>query len=188
MYEAIALPTNSDANYVFFVSSRPKSPPNSPNPELASFEEELRNVYINRCASAADAPHSPPVMVHGSAAAVSSSSLLGPSGIAMIGTSSSSSNLDPADVALSASDIIWDWSSKPGGPPKVFCRRFCGGGSKYAGNRLAAVLDECEEEEEEESRQKEQDKGSRKGIFSRRFLYTVLITNLVSLLIGAGIG
>ena len=26
---------------------RPKSPPNSPNPELASLSEELKDVYIN---------------------------------------------------------------------------------------------------------------------------------------------
>ena len=58
----------------------PKSPPNTPNPELASsLEEELKAVYIN--------------------------------------------HLNKPDVAvdengLSASDIIWDWSSQPNIPCK----------------------------------------------------------------------
>jgi hypothetical protein len=30
-----------------FLTFRPKSPPNSPNPELASLSEELKDVYIN---------------------------------------------------------------------------------------------------------------------------------------------
>ena len=66
-------------NYIIFFFS-PKSPPNTPNPELASsLEEELKAVYIN--------------------------------------------HLNKPDVAvdengLSASDIIWDWSSQPNIPCK----------------------------------------------------------------------
>ena len=68
---------NKKTTFIFF---SPKSPPNTPNPELASsLEEELKAVYIN--------------------------------------------HLNKPDVAvdengLSASDIIWDWSSQPNIPCK----------------------------------------------------------------------
>ena len=67
-------------NKLFSIFCSPKSPPNTPNPELASsLEEELKAVYIN--------------------------------------------HLNKPDVAvdengLSASDIIWDWSSQPNIPCK----------------------------------------------------------------------
>ena len=57
---------------------RPKSPPNTPNPELASsFHDELKAVYINH--------------------------LVKP---------------DEEQDGLTASDIMWDWSSRPNIPCK----------------------------------------------------------------------
>lgn len=74
----------------------PKSPPNSPNPELSSFDEELRNVYINRCGPVAET-HSPPNAIAGG---------------------SKPGNVVDSGQSVSASDLIWDWSSKPNLPAK----------------------------------------------------------------------
>ena len=76
--------------------------------------------------------------------------------------------LKEGDVALS--DFIWDWSSRPNiAPPKAWRRPGGSGGSSS----------------------KSSTKDS--GVFSSskrktKFLYTVVITNILSLLLGAGIG
>jgi BCL2/adenovirus E1B protein-interacting protein 3 len=77
---------------IFFYFS-PKSPPNSPNPELATFTEELKGVYINR-----------------------------------LGGSENNSN--PNNQTVTASELIWDWTSRPNVPPK-YDMRYPGSGLIY---------------------------------------------------------
>ena len=79
--------------------SRPKSPPNSPNCELATFTEELRGVYINRMKT-------DPVGIHG----YSTNGGNGPSSTSPVSNSSAN--------GVTASDIVWDWTSRPNIPPK----------------------------------------------------------------------
>ncbi len=78
------------------LSFSPKSPPNSPNPELSTFDDQLRDVYINRCV-VETSMHSPPSLKMMVAEDGDGGGQL---------------------AALSASDIIWDWSSKPNLPIK----------------------------------------------------------------------
>lgn len=69
-----------EQHFHLLLFSRPKSPPNSPNPELAlhPLANELRGVYINK---------------------VKDSSTQHPGGV-------------------TASDIVWDWTSRPNIPQK----------------------------------------------------------------------
>lgn len=60
---------------------RPKSPPNSPNPELSIFPEELKGVYINRLNTCGETSSNP-------------------------------------NQTVTASELIWDWTSRPNVPPK----------------------------------------------------------------------
>ena len=70
---------------------RPKSPPNSPNPELADISEELKGVYINR-------------LCDGS------------------GSGNGTSAANNGQTSVTASELIWDWSSRPNVPPRyVVC-------------------------------------------------------------------
>ena len=82
---------------IYFISIRPKSPPNSPNCELATFAEELSGVYVNRIKT-------DPVGVHG----YSTSAANGPSSTPPFSNSSSN--------GVTASDIVWDWTSRPNIP------------------------------------------------------------------------
>merc|ERR1719370_1516609 len=63
----------------------PKSPPNSPNPELAThpFAEELKGVYINK-----------------------------------VGKDNTTNTAVPVHSGVTASDIVWDWTSRPNIHPK----------------------------------------------------------------------
>ncbi len=64
---------------------RPKSPPNSPNPELSLFPEELKGVYINRLNTES--------------------------------TPTAAGAANP-NQTVTASELIWDWTSRPNVPPK----------------------------------------------------------------------
>ena len=56
-------------------------------------------------------------------------------------------------------------------------------------DRLAAVIDEDDEEEADgTASSKKEGVGKGKGVISKGVIYTIILTNLVSLLIGAGIG
>lgn len=125
-------------------SGSPKSPPNTPNPELASsFHDELKAVYINH--------------------------LVRPT--------------DDVQSGLTASDIMWDWSSRPNIPcnrewtfTSVRSRKPSSSSSKvtlFNGKDSASSLPSNDKE---------------KKSYSRKVFLTVLITNLVSFLVGAGIG
>lgn len=122
-------------------SGSPKSPPNTPNPELASsFHDELKAVYINH--------------------------LVRP---------------DDVQGGLTASDIMWDWSSKPNIPcnrewtfTSVRSRKSSSSSKLSAFNNSKDNSPPCNDK--------------KKSIFSKEVFLTVLLTNLVSFLVGAGIG
>jgi len=124
----------------------PKSPPNTPNPELASsFHDELKAVYINHL-------------------------------------------VKPEDVqgGLTASDIMWDWSSRPNIP----CNRewtFTSVRSrKSSSSSKMSSLNNSKDSSPGASNGGSS--GNKKGFFTKQVFFTVLITNLVSFLVGAGIG
>lgn len=111
----------------------PKSPPNSPNTELAATEEDLRNVYINYV------------------------------------------NKD-GDI-VKDTDWVWDWSSRPDQqPPKDWKfehpnqTREDRNKPIHAGYSIRQV------------------RVGKNSLFSREFIYSILLTNVLSLLLGAGIG
>lgn len=144
-------------------SMSPKSPPNSPNPELASLAEELKDVYINA-------------------------------------------------MAESESDVSWDWSSKPNIPTKDLKfgasstngslskngrSRKSSGSSSSSTCRAARLqspsqqqLHQLHAEEKPTKKQAHVAKLKKKkgGFFSKEVVYTLLLTNLLSILLGAGIG
>ena len=80
--------------FFLFTHPRPKSPPNSPNCEVATFTEELRGVYVNRIKTE-------PAAIHGDSSRTKSGN----------GVRSSSPLLSHSGNAVTASDIVWDWSS-----------------------------------------------------------------------------
>jgi len=134
--------------------SSPKSPPNSPNCELATFTEELRGVYVNRIKT-------DPIGVHG----YSSSATDGPSSTPPLSNASSN--------GVTASDIVWDWTSRPNIPkewtlPSNSCRSRKASESTKLGKINGKI--------------------TKKSIFSKEVIYTLVITNLISFLIGTGIG
>merc|ERR1711976_42647 len=117
----------------------PKSPPNTPNPELASsFHDELKAVYINH--------------------------LVKP---------------DEEQDGFTASDIMWDWSSKPDIP----CNRewtFTSVRSRKSSS--SSKLSSLNNSKESSPH------NGKKSYMTKEVFLTVLITNLVSFLVGAGIG
>lgn len=125
-------------------SGSPKSPPNTPNPELASsLEEELKAVYINHL--------NKPIN---------------------------------DESGFSASDIIWDWSSQPNIPCKEWTNVAASLRSRKSSSS-SKLGSSCPSSSKESSRNYNFKK---KGFFSKEVLLTVLITNLVSFLVGAGLG
>lgn len=83
-------------------SPNPKSPPNSPNCELATFTEELRGVYVNRMTT----DH---VGIHG----YSGNGTSGGNG-----SNSTPPSSNSATHGVTPSDIVWDWTSRPNIPSK----------------------------------------------------------------------
>ena len=138
----------------------PKSPPNTPNHELAtSLHEELKAVYINHFVR--------PDEVHGE---------------------------------LTASDIMWDWSSKPNIPCKyvlclwvilefgnwecVFYREWT-----FATIRSRKSSSSSKISSSNNSKDLALPNDKKRTYLERKKVFlTVLITNFVSFLIGAGIG
>lgn len=117
----------------------PKSPPNSPNPELAlhPLAEELRGVYINKFKD---------------------------------------SSTQHSGGGVTPSDIVWDWTSRPNIPQKEWRLPSSARSRKSSGSSKVSfgknVKEEC----------------GKKSIFSKEVMYTLVITNLLSLLLGTGIG
>lgn len=139
-------------------SASPKSPPNSPNPELAAYAEELRDVYINRLSDIGS-------------------------------TSPIAANAQP----VTASELIWDWNSRPNVPPKdwrlphsVRSRKSSGASRLSCG--VSSPKDYSFPEEDEDDKTEKQDEKSGPGGFSKKFFYTIVLTNIISLIIGAGVG
>jgi len=124
----------------------PKSPPNTPNPELASsLEEELKAVYINHL-------NKPDV------------------------------NVAADENGLSASDIIWDWSSQPNIPCKEWTITSLRSRKSSSSQSQISGYPSSKESSTNINVKK-------KSFFSKKeVLLTVLITNLVSFLVGAGLG
>lgn len=138
-------------------SISPKSPPNSPNPELASLAEELKDVYINR---------------------ITRSSL--------------------------EEDIVWDWSSRPNIPSKEW--KFLSSGRSRNASSSSQTSPLCHPAKMHQQTTQQQQhleeatkshptstankiqKKKKGGFFSKDVVYTLLITNLLSLILGAGIG
>ena len=87
------------------LSFRPKSPPNSPNNELATFADELKDVYINRPGSVIGGVGTVVAGVHGSSSNVCYSD-------------SNISHCQQQQQQVTASELIWDWSSRPNVPPQ----------------------------------------------------------------------
>jgi len=117
----------------------PKSPPNTPNPELASsFHDELKAVYINH--------------------------LVKP---------------DEEQDGFTASDIMWDWSSKPDIP--------CNREWTFTSVRSRKSSSSSKLSSLNNSKESSPPNG-KKSYLTKEVFLTVLITNLVSFLVGAGIG
>jgi len=117
----------------------PKSPPNTPNPELASsFHDELKAVYINH--------------------------LVKP---------------DEEQDGFTASDIMWDWSSKPDIP--------CNREWTFTSVRSRKSSSSSKLSSLNNSKESSPPNG-KKSYMTKEVFLTVLITNLVSFLVGAGIG
>jgi len=122
----------------------PKSPPNSPNPELSMhpLAEELKGVYINKLKD--------------------------------------SHTRDTEGVT--PSDIVWDWTSRPNIQQKEWRlpssarSRKSSGSSKVSFEKNAKDCGDCGPT------------AGKKSIFSKEVMYTLVITNLISLLLGTGIG
>lgn len=120
------------------VKGSPKSPPNSPNLEPATAEEELKGVYINCWRD-------------------------------------------------ESNDWVWEWSSRPDQlPPKDW--RFKHPQSTVRGPPSATSSIEILEQPQQPLQQKHCLSFRRSCFFSRGAIAAVLVTNLVSLLIGAGLG
>jgi len=118
----------------------PKSPPNTPNPELASsFHDELKAVYINH--------------------------LVKP---------------DDGEDGLTASDIMWDWSSRPNIP--------CNREWTFTSVRSRKSSSSSKLSSLNNSKESSPPNGKKKSYLTKEVFITVLLTNLVSFLVGAGIG
>ena len=87
--------------FSLFTHPRPKSPPNSPNCELATFTEELRGVYVNRIKT-------DPAAIHQYSAGSGTNGGYVPSSASPISHSSGN--------GVTPSDIVWDWTSRPNIP------------------------------------------------------------------------
>jgi len=120
----------------------PKSPPNSPNPELCMYPlaEELKGVYINKFKD------------------------------------SSTQN-----SGVTASDIVWDWTSRPNIQQKEWRLPSSARSRKSSGSSKVSFEKNVKEEANKED-------GPKKSLFSKEVMYTLVITNLISLLLGTGIG
>lgn len=79
--------------------------------------------------------------------------------------------------SVSASELMWDWASRPNVPTKeewaAAAVRSQKSSSKSSSNSSASSS---------------RDGDGKKPRFSKRVMYTLFLTNLLSLLIGAGIG
>jgi len=118
----------------------PKSPPNTPNPELASsFHDELKAVYINH--------------------------LVKP---------------DEEQDGLTASDIMWDWSSRPNIP--------CNREWTFTSVRSRKSSSSSKMSTLNNSKESSPPNGKKKSYLTKEVFLTVLITNLVSVMVGVGIG
>jgi len=118
----------------------PKSPPNTPNPELASsFHDELTAVYINH--------------------------LVKP---------------DDGEDGLTASDIMWDWTSRPNIP--------CNREWTFTSVRSRKSSSSSKLSSLNNSKESSPPNGKKKSYLTKEVFITVLLTNLVSFLVGAGIG
>jgi len=118
----------------------PKSPPNTPNPELASsFHDELTAVYINH--------------------------LVKP---------------DEEQDGLTASDIMWDWTSRPNIPANREWTFTSVRSRKSSSSSKLSSLNN--------SKESSPPNGKKKSYLTKEVFITVLLTNLVSFLVGAGIG
>lgn len=117
----------------------PKSPPNTPNPELdSSFHDELKAVYINHWVKPDEIQNN----------------------------------------GLTASDIMWDWSSQPNIPSKEWTLTRVR--SRKASSSSSSKISTFNNSKDLSPK--------RRSFFSKEVLWTVLITNLVSFLVGTGIG
>lgn len=124
----------------------PKSPPNSPNPELAThpFAEELKGVYINK-----------------------------------VGKDTTTNTVVPVHSGVTASDIVWDWTSRPNIHPKEWRMPSV---SSAAGSRSRKASSSSSKLSFRNA------KVGKKSLFSKEVMYTLVITNILSLLLGTGIG
>jgi len=149
----------------------PKSPPNSPNPELAShpLAEELRGVYINKVKDTNHVTH----VTHTS------------------------------NTGVTPSDIVWDWTSRPNIHPKEWrlpastrSRKSSSNSSNStsanaanAGNAAtAANAANAVSAANTNKLSFRNAKVGKKSLFSKEVMYTLVITNILSLLLGTGIG
>ncbi|XP_062536232.1 BCL2/adenovirus E1B 19 kDa protein-interacting protein 3 isoform X2 [Armigeres subalbatus] len=151
----------------------PKSPPNSPNTELATTEEELRGVYINYL-NRVDVIPTGDLIGH----AIFSYFLLRLEAYAkQIEAHEPQLNQTAQEgapaLAQNDNEWVWEWSSRPDQlPPKDWkfehpkhgVRRMQQGYSM----RLTRV--------------------GKNSLFSREVLYSLVLTNVLSLLLGAGLG
>eukprot|EP00096_Caligus_rogercresseyi_P008235 TRINITY_DN2672_c0_g1_i2.p1 TRINITY_DN2672_c0_g1~~TRINITY_DN2672_c0_g1_i2.p1 ORF type:complete len:214 (+),score=51.88 TRINITY_DN2672_c0_g1_i2:211-852(+) len=118
-------------------SQSPKSRPNTPNPDLTFFPDDMDNIYVNR--------------IKGEDA------------------KSVSNNNNNNNIA---SDLFWDWSSR----------------SKEWKTVLGNGNSERSRKSSSSSKPSIRTNPLRKEAYSKKFLLTVALTNLISFIIGAGIG
>jgi BCL2/adenovirus E1B protein-interacting protein 3 len=88
------------------------------------------------------------------------------------GSNSASSVSNSSNHGVTPSDIVWDWTSRPNIPPKEW--------------KLPSLRRRKSSESSKVSFQN--GKAKKKSPFSKEVVYTLVITNLLSFLIGTGIG
>jgi len=88
--------------------------------------------------------------------------------------------------SVSASELIWDWSSRPNVPPKewklsnIVRSRKSSSSSKLSSNNSGRSFHAAAGQPGFG--------GEKRPAYSKKVIYTLIITNLLSLLLGAGIG
>lgn len=135
-------------------SASPKSPPNSPNPELATFSEDLKGVYINKTAEA----------------------------------SANVTNFNSAQpAAVTPSDIYWDWSAKPTSHQIGRDWQLSSTRSRKSSSGASIAFNKLCSNSNSSSASENSNEGGKK-FYSKGVIYTLILTNLISVILGVGIG
>merc|ERR1719378_1059601 len=85
---------------------------------------------------------------------------------------------------VTASDIVWDWTSRPNIQQKEWRLPSSARSRKSSGSSKVSF----EKNVKDDATSGCGGAGAKKSLFSKEVMYTLVITNLISLLLGTGIG